>query len=141
MTFIVDPRLEQSSHFLFDAPLSRVYLKNEANFPWLLLVPRLPDLSELHQLSGEASQQLMREIHRASNLMSAYFKADKINVGALGNIVQQLHIHVIARFQDDPMWPHSVWQTAAAAWSTPYNDTKAQELINGMRACFARSAW
>lgn len=141
MTFIVDPRLEQSSYFLFDAPLSRVYLKNEANFPWLLLVPRLPDLSELHQLSGEASQQLMREIHCASNLMSTYFKADKINVGALGNIVQQLHIHVIARFQDDPMWPHSVWQTAAAACFTPYSDTKAQELINGMRDWFARSAW
>ncbi|KTD47056.1 diadenosine tetraphosphate (Ap4A) hydrolase-like HIT family hydrolase [Legionella rubrilucens] len=139
MSFIVDPRLEQSSLFLFDAPLSRVYLKNEATFPWLILVPRLPGLSELHQLTREDSQQLMCEINKTSELVSRYFEAEKINVGALGNIVQQLHIHVIARYKDDPLWPHSVWQTAAGKWSMPYDEVRAEELTRALREAFACS--
>ncbi|MDX1837526.1 HIT domain-containing protein [Legionella taurinensis] len=137
MSFSVDPRLEQSSLFLCDAPLSRVYLKNEATFPWLILVPRLPGLSELHQLRCEDSQQLMWEIGKTSELISRYFKADKINVGALGNIVQQLHIHVIARYKDDPLWPHSVWQPAAGEQSIPYDEVKAEALITALREEFA----
>lgn len=133
MTFTVDSRIEASSVFLFDAPLSRLYLKNEAHFPWVVLVPRVAAIREIHQLSNENQRQLMNEISQVSQQVSAYFKADKINVGALGNIVQQLHIHVIARFTHDPLWPHSLWQSAAADWSMPYSEANLQRIKTALQ--------
>lgn len=82
---------------------------NDASYPWLILVPRRPGLSELHDVAADDMAQLTDEICQASRTLQSSFAPDKINVGALGNMVAQLHIHVIARFRDDPAWPGPVW--------------------------------
>jgi diadenosine tetraphosphate (Ap4A) HIT family hydrolase len=110
MTFQVDPRIEQSSHYLFNSRLSRVYLKNDARFPWLILVPCREGVSELHELNPTDRDCLMNEINAVSVLMKTHFKPDKLNIGALGNIVSQCHVHVVARYRHDALWPHGVWQ-------------------------------
>ena len=127
LSFEVDSRIHASSFWLGDWPLSRVYLKNDANFPWVILVPRVEKVQEIHQLVEADRQQLMNEITMLSNVMSHFFKPDKLNVGALGNIVPQLHIHIVARFKTDTLWPHGVWQFGVNA--TPYQTKALAELI------------
>src|SRR5688500_16517090 len=92
-----------------DLALSSVLLLNDARFPWFVLVPRVAGVSELTDLSEEQSAQLMQEIRMATGVMLELSKPDKVNVGALGNIVMQLHVHVIGRFRSDPAWPGPVW--------------------------------
>lgn len=108
--FKLDSSLEKSSFVLTDWPLSRILLKNTIHFPWLILVPRKNDTTELWQLDPSDRYALIDEISRVSLIMQAYFKPDKLNVGTLGNQVAQLHIHIVARFITDPLWPFSVWQ-------------------------------
>lgn len=100
--------------------MSRVYLKNEASYPWFILVPRQPDVHEIHQLTKTDRGVLMEEINQLSLLVQRLFNPAKLNVGALGNIVPQLHIHVISRTKEDLLWPQGVWQ--AALQSTPYSE-------------------
>jgi diadenosine tetraphosphate (Ap4A) HIT family hydrolase len=115
MSFQVDERIAASSVWVTDLSLSRLYFKNDANFPWLILVPRVENASELYQLSEENRQLLIEEIAQVSKITEHYFRPDKLNVGALGNIVSQLHIHIVARFKEDKLWPHSIWQPGLAA--------------------------
>lgn len=110
--FIVDERIESTAIYLADWPLSRVFLKNEAQYPWLVLVPRVVGVEEIHDLSQTQQQQFIAEITKLSSWVKAYFKPDKINTAALGNIVNQLHVHVVARFKDDALWPQSIWQAS-----------------------------
>jgi diadenosine tetraphosphate (Ap4A) HIT family hydrolase len=107
--FALHPQIEADSLFLRDLPLSQLRLQNQSAVPWLILVPRRADVQELHLLSAEDRQQAMDEITLASRALSALFAPDKINVGALGNVVPQLHIHVLGRFKSDPAWPAPVW--------------------------------
>jgi diadenosine tetraphosphate (Ap4A) HIT family hydrolase len=107
--FVLDDRLQDFGHLLTDWPLSRVLLASDANYPWLILIPRLPGLRELHDLPLPRLQELTAEIHRASLALCRAFDPDKVNIAALGNQVPQLHIHVIARYEDDKAWPHPVW--------------------------------
>ncbi len=107
--FILHPQLEKDSTLVGDLPLCRVLLANDANYPWLILVPRRNDIREAFQLSAEDQLQLMKESNQVSYLMNRHFGADKMNVAALGNQVPQLHIHHIARYQDDPAWPGPIW--------------------------------
>jgi len=107
--FTLHARLAADSVALGDWPLCRLQLMNDGRFPWLLLVPRHPDLREIHDLPPPERALLIEEIARASSLMQQIFKADKMNVAALGNQVPQLHVHVIARFVGDPAWPNPVW--------------------------------
>ena len=127
MNFEVDSRIEASAFFLGDWPLSRIYLKNEANFPWMILVPRQAGIQEIYELSEASRQQLMKELAALSEMMVAVFNPDKLNVGALGNIVSQLHIHVVARFKADTLWPHGIWQPNVDAH--PYPVERVVELI------------
>jgi len=90
-------------------PLCRVLLMNDSRYPWLILVPAQTGLTELHDLASADQTILMTEIDRASRALVALHIPDKINVGALGNMVPQLHIHVIARFRADDAWPGPVW--------------------------------
>lgn len=90
-------------------PLCRVLLMKDSRYKWLILVPAQPGLTELHDLSEADQSALMGEIARASRALSRLYAPDKINVGALGNMVPQLHIHVIARFRGDDAWPDPVW--------------------------------
>lgn len=117
--FELDDRLSKSSFKIIDLTLSQVRLKNNKNYPWLILIPRVENkVTELFQLNDTQQTELMREITRVSQCMNHFFLPDKINVGTLGNIVSQLHIHVIARSKNDALWPHSVWQESVV--ENPY---------------------
>jgi diadenosine tetraphosphate (Ap4A) HIT family hydrolase len=107
--FRLHPQLARDTVEIGDLPLSRVLLMRDANYPWLILVPRKPDLTELIDLDGAEQRQVMTEIDRAARALRALTRCHKLNVAALGNAVAQLHVHVIARFRDDPAWPKPVW--------------------------------
>lgn len=107
--FLLDPRLEADTFPVLDLPLASVRLMDDSRFPWVILVPRRPDLAELIDLDGEARAVLTAEIDTASRALKTLTGCDKLNVAALGNMVRQLHIHVIARFAGDAAWPGPVW--------------------------------
>jgi diadenosine tetraphosphate (Ap4A) HIT family hydrolase len=107
--FALDPRLGSGSAPVADWPLCHVRLKDDARFPWLLLVPRRPAIVELTDLAPGDQAALWGEIVRASRLVQEVARPEKLNVAALGNVVAQLHVHVIGRFANDPAWPDPVW--------------------------------
>lgn len=109
MTIAIDPRITSTCFELTDWPLCRVFLKNNASYPWFILVPKVNGIRDINELTSSLQHTLIDEISRLSSIINTQFKPDKLNVGALGNIVSQLHIHVIARFTHDALWPHSVW--------------------------------
>ena len=129
--FQIDERIQSTCFTLGDWPLSRVLLKNERVYPWLILVPRKDNIQELFQLKKEERYQLMEEINQLSDLMNDYFKPSKLNVGALGNVVSQLHVHVIARYQKDPLWPQGIWQSSMIASS--YEEEELSTLLTILR--------
>ena len=105
----IDERLIADSIELDLWALSQVRLRNDSNYPWLVLIPMRPDIREIHQLQPPDRVQLIDEISRAAWALERMVKPHKMNVAAMGNHVPQLHIHVIARFTTDPAWPHPVW--------------------------------
>ncbi|WP_305816270.1 HIT domain-containing protein [Photobacterium leiognathi] len=109
MHFTLHPRLESDTTVLGDFPLSRVLLSKEALGPWIILVPRVDELREIHHLPEQDQVQLMRESSAVATLLENDYQAEKINVGALGNLVPQLHLHHIARFSNDIAWPGPIW--------------------------------
>lgn len=108
--FQLDHRLEASCFHLIDWPLSRVLLKNNANFPWFILVPRRQGVTEIIQLSRTDRHQYIDEVNQLSLIVEELYRPDKLNVGELGNIVAQFHTHVVARFRNDSLWPQGIWQ-------------------------------
>jgi diadenosine tetraphosphate (Ap4A) HIT family hydrolase len=134
--FQLDSRLEADTIPVGDLALSSVLLLNDARFPWFVLVPRIPGASELTDLSDEQSVRLMDEIRVATRVMIALSKPDKVNVGALGNIVTQLHVHVIGRFRSDPAWPGPVWGHGTRS---PYPDHAATALVERAATLFAEA--
>jgi diadenosine tetraphosphate (Ap4A) HIT family hydrolase len=132
--FQLDERLRADTVEVASWDLSLVLLMNDANYPWLVLVPRRPGLRDFHDLVPPDLLRLTAEIVRASNLLISLFpatrKPDKMNVAALGNQVPQLHVHVIARFADDPAWPKPVWGVVPAR---PYDDAALAERLRRLR--------
>ena len=128
--FVLHERLAADSVALADWPLCRVLLMNDASYPWLILVPRRPNLKEIHDLESGPRAQLTEEICRASRALQSSVAPDKINVGALGNLVPQLHVHVIARFRSDAAWPAPVWGFRP---SVPYESAALQERIAALK--------
>ena len=108
----LDPLLERDTTAIGDLPLCRALLINDANYPWLLLVPRRHATVEIIDLEYVEQAQLMTEVSHASRTLKAMTGCDKINVAALGNVVPQLHVHVIARSRGDAAWPRPVWNVA-----------------------------
>ena len=108
-------QLEADTVNIGDLPLSRVLIIKDANYPWLLLVPRRPDIVEIIDLDEVAQAQLMVEIARAARALKDVTQCDKLNIAALGNAVPQLHVHIIARRHGDAAWPKPVWGAGAAA--------------------------
>ena len=108
-SFTLDPRLEAASHLVADWPLCQVRLKDDTRFPWLLLIPRRRELTELTELGPDDYTTLNTEILRACHLLQAVARPKKLNVATLGNVVAQMHVHVIGRFASDPAWPDAVW--------------------------------
>ena len=107
--FSLHPRLAADTHDVGDLPLSRVLLMDDARYPWLILVPRRPDLREIVDLPAVERAVLIEEIAAVSLALRSISGAEKLNVGAIGNVVPQLHIHVVARFAADLAWPAPVW--------------------------------
>ena len=107
--FKLDKRLEQDTIFIKNLNLSKLLLMNNSNFPWLILVPMRENLIELIDLSKTDQQQLLSEISSLSRFLKKTDPKGKINIGTLGNIVNQLHIHIVIRNKNDLAWPNSIW--------------------------------
>ncbi len=107
--FVLDQRLAADTAAIDDLDLCRVLLLKDIRYPWLILVPRKPGLVEVGDLSREDRIALSDETDRAANALMRLYAPDKMNIAAIGNIVRQLHIHVVARTNGDPAWPGPVW--------------------------------
>lgn len=132
-TFELHPQLAADTVSVATWPLCEVLLLNDANYPWLVLVPARADLRDFHDLSADDMVVAGEEISRASEALSTLFKPTKINVAALGNMVPQLHIHVIARFADDPAWPNPIWGIVPAE---PYGTEALEKRLAVLRRAF-----
>ena len=128
--FTLDPQLARDTIPVGDMPLCHVLLINDANYPWLLLVPRRRGVVEIVDLEYIEQAQLMTEIAYASRTLKELTQCDKINVAALGNVVPQLHVHVIARSRGDAAWPKPVW---GAVEARAYQRAEAAELLAALR--------
>ena len=130
--FNLDPRLANDTHFLLEAPLCRIGLMDDARFPWLILVPCVPLVREWPDLSLIQQVQLQVEINTAARtLQQAFPQGEKLNIAALGNVVPQLHIHVILRHAGDDAWPKPVWGHGERL---PYGSGAAQEALSAIMA-------
>lgn len=128
--FALDARLAADTALVADWPLCRVLLMDDARFPWLILVPRRAALVELLDLDEPGSTLLAQEIRRAMRTLRGAVDCDKLNVAALGNIVRQLHVHVVARRKGDTAWPGPVW---GAGTRQPYVSTARDALLARLR--------
>lgn len=128
--FQLHPRLEADTRPVARLDLCRVLLMNDRRFPWLIMVPERPDIREIHRLSAVDRATLMEEIARVALAMERLYKAEKMNVAALGNQVPQLHVHVIARFSTDPAWPAPVFGKGTAE---PYAEPRMAETIAAVK--------
>ena len=131
----LDAQLEADSLPILSLPLCKLRLMNNSHFPWFLLVPQVSNASEIIDLAPAQRQQLMNEISQLSEALQKIYQPAKLNVASLGNMVAQLHVHVIARFVDDAAWPKPVWGTA----STPYVPDQAAAQIDAIRAILNQS--
>ena len=123
--FVLDERLKNDTCWLGDFPLCRVLLMNDSRYPWLILVPRQADISEVFQLSAPQQQTLWQETTQVAHALNTLFAADKMNIATLGNVVSQLHMHVVARMRNDAAWPAPVWGIGTAE---PYSVEQIQLL-------------
>lgn len=142
MMFVLDARLKQDTLWLGDFQLCSLLLLNDAQYPWFILVPRREDVSELFQLSADDQLQLWRETAGLAEMLKDCFAADKMNIATLGNMVSQLHMHVIARRRDDVAWPAPVWgRHPAQAYTAEQlaSLTARLRLVLTENFCFAES--
>jgi diadenosine tetraphosphate (Ap4A) HIT family hydrolase len=132
-TFALHERLAADTVPVCDLALSAVRLMDERSWPWLILVPRRPGLIEITDLSSAERAQLMEEIAAAAAAIQRLHRPDKINLGALGNLVPQLHVHVLGRFHGDPAWPGPVWG------AKPAREPYPPDLLAETRRAFAEA--
>lgn len=119
-SFVLDPRIESSTAEVATWPLCSLRLKDDARFHWLLLMPRRPDVTEFTDLSAEDYDQLSTEILAATKVVQEVARPDKINVAMIGNLVPQMHIHVLGRFTSDAAWPGPVWSAGQGPTFPPH---------------------
>ena len=124
------PQLERDTVGLGDLPLARVLVNNDSNYPWLILVPRRPNLVEVIDLDEAAQAQLMSEVTRVARALRDLTACHKLNVAALGNMVPQLHVHVVARSKADSAWPGPVW---GAGQPVPYDAAELSQVAAELR--------
>lgn len=129
-SWLLHPQLEQDTAAVADLPLSRLLISNDANYPWLLLVPRRAGASEIIDLDEADRSQLLLEMTDVSRALKHLTACHKLNIAAIGNVVPQLHIHVIARRRDDPAWPKPVWGAVPAR---PYDLAERECFIAALR--------
>jgi diadenosine tetraphosphate (Ap4A) HIT family hydrolase len=133
MPFTLHPALARDTVEVARLPLCRVLLMQDSRFPWLILVPERESMREIHELPATDRAELIEEIARASEVLMRLFRPDKLNVGALGNIVPQLHVHLVARSAGDPAWPGPVWGSGAAV---PYAESELEEVRSRLATAF-----
>jgi diadenosine tetraphosphate (Ap4A) HIT family hydrolase len=135
-TFTLHPQLARDTSEVTRLELSRLLLMNDRRWPWVILVPERPGLRELFELDADDGARLMEEIVLVSAAVRDLYQPHKLNVAALGNQVEQLHVHVIGRFLDDPAWPNPVWGKGKAL---PYHDAQERDtLIRALQDAITR---
>jgi diadenosine tetraphosphate (Ap4A) HIT family hydrolase len=135
MPFTLHPTLARDTVEVIRLPLCRALLMNDRRFPWLILVPEREAIREIHELSPADRAALIEEIALGSEALERMCHPDKLNVGALGNLVPQLHVHVVARTAGDAAWPGPVWGSGAAV---PYSEGEMEEVRARLAAELAR---
>ena len=126
----LDPQLARDTVPVGELPLGRVLLMNDANYPWLILVPRHPGAVEIFDLDDEQQELLMDEIVTMARVLKDVTRCDKLNIAAIGNIVAQLHVHIVARRNGDAAWPKPVWGAAPAR---AYDAAERGKLVQAIR--------
>ena len=124
------PQLKKDCLHLGRFSLCHLLLMQDAHYPWFILVPDREGICEIHQLSKNEQYRLIDESAYFATIMEAIFKPDKLNIAALGNIVPQLHVHHIARYEDDIAWPAPVWGKQAAK---PYSKAEQQDIVDKLK--------
>ncbi len=137
MTFTLHQKLAEDTLPVTELELSSVLLMNDARFPWCIVVPRLAGLRDLHEVPAASKHQLLAEIDGVAEALQTLTRAYKMNVAALGNMVEQLHVHVIARQQTDAAWPGPVWGVGEAV---SYDPEAAAALVSKLQAAFEDAA-
>jgi diadenosine tetraphosphate (Ap4A) HIT family hydrolase len=127
----LNPQLAQDTVELGRFPLCRVLLMRDANYPWTVLVPDRDGVSEIFQLPEADQQQLLKESSALAQVLNIEFNADKLNIAALGNVVPQLHVHHVVRYQNDPAWPAPVWGKVPAV---PYSEAELEQQVEKITA-------
>lgn len=128
--FQLDPQLEKDCLVLGRFSLSLLLLNRDANYPWFILVPQRPGLTELYHLAAEERAAFFAESCTLSEALMDVFAGDKLNVAALGNVVSQLHIHHIVRYKSDPAWPRPVWGAVpSVAYAADARDKLLDDLL------------
>lgn len=130
INFTYDPRLAGDTLSVIALQLCDVRLMNDARWPWLILVPRIAGASEVHDLSASGQIMLAKETALVARALKDFTTCEKINSAAIGNIVRQLHVHVIARSESDANWPGPVWGFGA---KVPYEPEAAAGLIEALK--------
>ena len=125
--FKLHTKLAEDCFQLGNFQLSQLLMMNDSQYPWFILVPRRVDITEIHQLNREEQIQLLEESSYFSSIIQNIFDAKKMNIAALGNMVPQLHLHIIARFERDTAWPNPVWGHQKAL---PFNKIQLLERID-----------
>ena len=130
MAFVLDPRLKADTLFAASLPICDVLVMNDARYAWLIGVPRVAGAAEWHDLGDEVRTQAFEEVMALSQIVASIAGVEKVNIGALGNIVRQLHVHIIGRNSADPAWPGPVWGHSSAQ---PYASGAADALIQAVK--------
>ena len=117
MPFTIDKKFLNSSHHITDLKLCSIRLHDNSKFPWVILIPRINKITDMSDLNSKDQILLMKEIIHVSKIMKKLFKTSKLNVEKIGNMVPQLHIHIIARSKKDSTWPLSVWVVKGKTYS------------------------
>jgi diadenosine tetraphosphate (Ap4A) HIT family hydrolase len=133
MNFDLHPNLS-SKDFIADLPLSRILLENESQYPWILLIPRRPNVSRIMDLEQTDQLQLLKELDLSQKILWSSFMLTQLNVAAIGNKTPQLHIHIIGRRFGDPAWPQTVWDHPE---KLPYTLQQKEAMIQKLRVAFA----
>ncbi len=129
----LDPQLQQDTVHLGQFPLCDVLLMKDAQYPWVILVPRQASVREAYHLSQADQHQLSDESAYVSQRMADFFEADSMNVAALCNVVSQLHVHHVVRKHEDPSWPKPVWGALPAK---PYDEAELSKLVKDLKSLF-----
>lgn len=132
--FQLHPRLEQDCFLIGRFALSQLLMMNDSQYPWFILVPQRPNISEIYQLGQSDRQQLMNESCELAKALAEIYQPDKLNIAAIGNLVPQLHLHHVARYQTDKAWPGPIWGKFSPL---AYDEREAQTHIQRLREYFA----